>query len=333
MVTDEVKPFFTIIMACHNASRYIEEAIQSVLNQTIDDWELVVCDDASSDGSFEIASRFSLMDTRIKVFRLDTNRGVGYARNRAVEKATGKWLAILDSDDVFYPEKLQRQYEIITRACSELVLVGSAVRQLHTASGNGQKFIYPVESALLKKALRYGGAFPANSSIVIEAKIFRLAGGYNERFLQSEDRDLFFRIARWGEFTSAPEVLVKYTVKPYSEYEKDFGGYPRKVYSVAAHICERLRILGHSDPSADDHSFESLLSRINATYDKSGAKKARIISLRFRQLRLSSDWAGLVRILLFEPRNLVIFLYHRWCSNKLERLVVKAMIDRNKLQS
>lgn len=100
----------SIIMPVHNAERYLEEAIRSVMTQTYSHWELIVVDDASTDRSVEIATALSLEDTRIKVYSNPTPTGYpATPRNMAVELAKGRYIAFLDSDDMWLPGKLEHQ--------------------------------------------------------------------------------------------------------------------------------------------------------------------------------------------------------------------------------
>lgn len=106
-------PLVSVIMPAYNAARFIEEAIHSVVNQTEKNWELFVIDDCSSDNSFEIAQRQAAKDPRIQVLRNSTNLGVANARNRGIGLAKGEYIAFLDSDDIWHPEKLERQLDKI----------------------------------------------------------------------------------------------------------------------------------------------------------------------------------------------------------------------------
>lgn len=98
-------PVFSVSMANYNNATYIAEAVRSVLGQTFQDWELNVVDDCSTDGSVEVAHTFN--DPRIRVFALDRNAGCGAAQRRAAECARGRYIAVLDSDDMLVPEALQ----------------------------------------------------------------------------------------------------------------------------------------------------------------------------------------------------------------------------------
>lgn len=99
----------SIIMPAYNNEKYITESIQSVINQTYKNWELLIVDDLSTDNTYFIAKQLKKKDNRIKVFQLDSKGGASVARNLAIKKAKGKYIAFLDSDDFWTEEKLSKQ--------------------------------------------------------------------------------------------------------------------------------------------------------------------------------------------------------------------------------
>ena len=104
----------SIITPTYNSEKYIAETIQSVQNQTYSNWEMVIVDDASSDKTEAIILQFATTDYRIKFYKLHKNAGAGVARNQALSMAAGRYIAFLDSDDLWKPEKLQKQIEFLT---------------------------------------------------------------------------------------------------------------------------------------------------------------------------------------------------------------------------
>ena len=99
----------SVIMPNYNGERFLAETIESVLAQTYQNWELLITDDCSTDGSVAIASSYAEKDPRVKLFVQEKNSGAAEARNRSLSEAKGKWIAFLDSDDVWLPEKLEKQ--------------------------------------------------------------------------------------------------------------------------------------------------------------------------------------------------------------------------------
>lgn len=104
----------SIIMPAFNAGKFIDQAIQSVLDQSFTNWELLVCDDGSTDGSKQIAERWASKDPRIKVFKNEFEKGAPGARNTSLSKAQGRYIAFLDSDDLWLPCKLEKQIQFMT---------------------------------------------------------------------------------------------------------------------------------------------------------------------------------------------------------------------------
>ena len=106
------KPLVSVIIPTFNAEKYISDTIQSVQNQTYQNWEIILVDDGSTDETKTIITQF-LADERIQFYPLEKNSGTGIARNTALAKAKGKYIAFLDADDLWKPEKLEKQIEFL----------------------------------------------------------------------------------------------------------------------------------------------------------------------------------------------------------------------------
>ena len=104
----------SIVMPSYNTGCFIKETIESVLAQSYPTWELIIVDDCSSDNTDDIVRQY-LFDGRIHYIKSDTNGGAAASRNRALREAKGKWIAFLDSDDLWHPEKLEKQIEFMTK--------------------------------------------------------------------------------------------------------------------------------------------------------------------------------------------------------------------------
>ncbi|MEF2843823.1 MAG: glycosyltransferase family 2 protein [Catenibacterium sp.] len=103
----------SIIMPSWNTERFIAETIQSVLDQTYTNWELIIVDDCSSDNTDELVASFK--DERIKYLHNEKNSGAALTRNKALREAKGEWIAFLDSDDLWMPEKLEHQIDFMNK--------------------------------------------------------------------------------------------------------------------------------------------------------------------------------------------------------------------------
>lgn len=114
-------PIVSIIMPAYNAERFIRETICSVVTQTYVDWELLVIDDGSSDSTCEIVDEFAAHDGRIKLVKNEKNIGVASTRNRGFDLCKGRYVALLDSDDVWFADKLERQIDLSEETGADII--------------------------------------------------------------------------------------------------------------------------------------------------------------------------------------------------------------------
>ncbi len=101
------KPRFSVVMPVYNRESSVRHAIQSILDQTVDDWELIVVDDGSTDGTADVVRQFSDKDSRIRLFNNKKNRGISYTRNKGNREARGDIIVVQDSDDMSFPDRLE----------------------------------------------------------------------------------------------------------------------------------------------------------------------------------------------------------------------------------
>lgn len=182
-------------MPSYNSKNYIEQTITSVKNQTYQEWELIIVDDCSNDGTQEVISNIIADDLRIKLIKLEKNNGGPAApRNKGVREAKGYWIALLDSDDIWHPKKLEFQIDAMIRY--EVPFSSTSSRNFNNESeikfdaGLNGKAIQEV-SYLMQ---RIKGRTP-NSSVVVE-KLLLLKYPFNEspEYKAVEDYDCWLRI-------------------------------------------------------------------------------------------------------------------------------------------
>lgn len=125
-IQDSQFGLISIIMAAYNAECTIEQAVTSVLNQTYTNFELLIIDDSSKDNTLSIVEKFREKDKRIRVIRNTQNSGVSYTRKHGLEEAKGEWIAILDSDDAWAADKLEKQIRLQKKTGGDLLYTGSA---------------------------------------------------------------------------------------------------------------------------------------------------------------------------------------------------------------
>ncbi|WP_426595914.1 glycosyltransferase family 2 protein [Pectobacterium brasiliense] len=135
-------PLVSIIMPTYNSEHTLEESINSVLSQTYINWELIITDDCSDDLTQEILKKYSEYEKRIKFFVNEVNMGAGFSRNRSIDAAEGDYIAFLDSDDLWLPEKLEKQINFMSN--NNYALTYTAYRKIDEKGNVIGKFIPPI---------------------------------------------------------------------------------------------------------------------------------------------------------------------------------------------
>ncbi len=203
----ERAPTVSVIMPAFDAAHTIREAIQSVLEQTFECFELIVVDDASLDDTAMIIQ--SISDPRIRLIRCSVRAGAAAGRNRGIQAARGEYIAFMDADDVWYPDKLAMQLKLLEE-CPEADVAYcwvSHIDESGTALGKGRRIRNEGEvyQALLKDDFISGGSIP-----LIRKRAITNVGGFDESLEAAQDWDLWLRLAREHRFVCVPSVMVLY---------------------------------------------------------------------------------------------------------------------------
>lgn len=240
----------SVIMACHNSSEYLEEAVSSVLGQTCSDLELILIDDCSTDDTLKLANRYRAYDHRVSVVSLSKNSGPATARNAGIRAAKGKWLGILDSDDVAAPSRFEKQINL-AESGENLVMIGSSSISMD-ANGHAIKgHKYPTTHRELVRRLALMRAVPPHSSLLYRKDVVIKLSGYNPRYVPSEDYDLWLRLSEIGKLACIDQPLVKIR-KHQRNISNAEGGVRQIRMGVAAAACHYLRVQGYTDPSTSN---------------------------------------------------------------------------------
>lgn len=202
-----MSPTVSVIIPTYNRAHTLLRALNSVAQQTFSDWELILIDDASTDCTFETVQEWLQLKNfgeRVLVKRFEKNLGVSAARNRGCKMATGRWLAFLDSDDEWLPDKLELQ-------------VSSKAAWIH---GEELWIRNGVSVPVHKRYQKFSGeifercvdtCFVSPSATMVQREVFLLSGGFREDFPVCEDYDLWLRLsARYEIDLTAKPVVKKY---------------------------------------------------------------------------------------------------------------------------
>ena len=202
----------SVLLPVRNVEAYLEAAVDSVLNQTFRDFELVVVDDDSTDRTPEIIARYAAQDSRVRVIR--THRlGSAGAANLGLQHCRYPWVAIMHGDDVSLPTRLERQYAM-TATDPDVVIWGTDGYHITPRGDMLSSFrVGPTSKEQCRKMRREGQIVQAiHPSVLINRKAAIDAGGYDETLSPVEDVDLFDRMLKLGDLVTIPEPLIKYRV-------------------------------------------------------------------------------------------------------------------------
>jgi glycosyltransferase involved in cell wall biosynthesis len=200
-------PLISVLMPCYNSSAYINEAIKSILNQTIKDFELLIFDDASTDNTIQNIRSFD--DVRIKLIEKPNNTGYTDSLNMGLKIARGKYIARMDSDDVSLETRFQKQVHFLDLN-PDIVVCGTWIETFpdNTIVKYPKKNEEIMVSLLDDCCLAHPSVFIRRSFLVDEG------AQYDKDFEPAEDYDLWTRLISKGKFANIPEVLLKYRVHP-----------------------------------------------------------------------------------------------------------------------
>lgn len=201
------QPKITVFMAAYNQADFIEQSINSILTQSFSDFELIVVNDGSTDDTPTIVESFN--DDRIRLVHNDGNKGLIYTRNRLLTLAKGEYIAILDGDDIAYPERLKLQYNYLMTN-PEIVLCGGHATIIDEhGNKTGGKLRVPVNNTV-DLFMLFGNPF-VNSTTMFKTSVFNELNGY-QNYTISEDFDLFIRMAEKHKVANLDETLVDYRI-------------------------------------------------------------------------------------------------------------------------
>lgn len=271
--------FFSVVIPLYNKEKHIQRAIKSVLAQTVQDFELIIVDDGSTDGSYEAANK--IYDPRIRFIRQE-NRGVSAARNRGVSEAKYDWVAFLDADDEWLPEFLETMLKLQSQFPE-----ASAYSSLYSRAEKSGKLTTPDVSRFFPRG--YQGyienflniirtVLPFNmSSFVVRKEAFQSVGGFPLGVKYGEDVDLFIRISLIYKIAYANDSLVIYHQEAENRACDLYYPSLNEYYPVIdlINMKKRAEIPDHFEQSANEYVAKHQLSLARSYLSIGNPQRAR----------------------------------------------------------
>jgi glycosyltransferase involved in cell wall biosynthesis len=197
----------SVVMSCYNEETTVSKAIDSILNQSFEDFEFIVIDDGSYDRTQDIIKGFT--DTRIKFFANERNIGLAGSLNKGIRKAKGKYIARMDADDWSVPDRIEKQVEFL-ESNSKFDVLGS--NALFISDDGQTKSRLPLGNESITKNM-YRKTTIIHPSVMVRKAAFNKYGLYNENLSWAEDKDLWLRWRGKVKFSNLGETLIHYQVK------------------------------------------------------------------------------------------------------------------------
>ena len=201
-------PLISVIMPVYNAEKFLRKSLQSILDQSISDFEVIVINDGSTDGSLSIASEIAEVDQRLRVISRE-NRGIVHSLNEGIELTDSAFIARMDSDDVAYQDRLSKQITVM-RDRPECVLNGTQTRLIDAFDRNIVCFSEPTDHRGIDDRNLQGQTLPCHPTVMMRRAALDKVGYYRKEFELAEDLDLFLRLAEVGKIAIVPKVLLDF---------------------------------------------------------------------------------------------------------------------------
>lgn len=280
-------PAVSVLMLCYNRARFMRQAIESVLAQTFGDFEFIVMDHASGSAlPLAIAEEYAAKDSRMRVFRVDENRGVSWGRNRLLAEARGEFVATIEDDDWWVLDKLEKQAAFL-RVHPEVGAFYCSLDFVDSEGKNMNDWIIDDNTYPLQK-------YPSTYALSGSGQLFRRAalnaiGGWRRWFIEADDRDLIYRLQEKFPLHSSSRKMIYYRIHDgnLSGLGKDIG----LLYDCAARMSAHCRHTGKADIIEDSQTLELTLERgvvSLANYPAAFAPIKKTAKLLLRQKRYSA---------------------------------------------
>jgi hypothetical protein len=288
-------PTVSVVMAVRNGAVFLEEAVESVLAQTLRDLELIVVDDGSTDRTPEILAEFARADPRIRLVGPAAG-GLSRALNLACAEARGQYLARLDADDVAIPDRLELQ-TVFLNAHPEVAVVGGAAILIDERGDVLGTVNYPADPAEVARVLASGRVPVMHPAATMRASAFRATSGYRRIVEGAEDYDLWLRISTQCRITNLPQPVLRYRLHEGQSSTKDVGR--TATASAAGLAAARLRAKGEPDPLDEAETLDApLLARLGVRPEDVAAQEvdyalwlARTLAAGGRHDRAAPFWS------------------------------------------
>lgn len=242
----EKNPKVSVILPVYNCEKYLQYAIESILEQTFKDFEFIIINDGSTDQSREIIESYQKLDSRIKVIN-QKNQGLTKSLNKGISISKGDYIARMDADDISFPQRFEKQVAYLD-SHPDVGLVGVWTEYFSDeVPFIGHSRFVGDSSKILQYLISHGNCF-VHSSVMFRRKIIEKVGAYDKRLTKSQDYELWLRIATVTKLAFIPEILHRHRITVDSVSEKNAFETAKNNWIIKKSYY--FRIQGAQDPIA-----------------------------------------------------------------------------------
>ena len=331
MITLKSNPKISVLMSVYNGEKWLDEAIQSVLQQTFTNFEFIIVNDGSTDDSLEMIFKNSIKDPRIKVFD-KPKTGLADSLNYGIERCKGDWIARIDADDLCEPHRLSIQYDK-AKSYPDLVLIGSGLTQIDENGKRGREINYPDDHLKLTKRLTLlnKGFFPHSSAFIRNKSVIYL-GGYRCCFQRAQDYDLWLRLSELGKIGCVEQPLVRIRHHT-NQISHDQAGMRQIIDSRVALVSYYLRLAGVDDPASlesSDAEFDVFRNYVLSSLAKESLFELSSFVKNIKKNLSTKSILGLMRVIsstIISPNLIRIYIskyvYGEKFSKKISEMYIR----------
>jgi glycosyltransferase involved in cell wall biosynthesis len=238
------QPVVSVVMAVYNGLPFLDAAIRSVREQNFADFEIIIVNDGSTDGSGVVLAAHARDDSRVRIIEQE-NRGLVRALNRGLSVARGRYIARMDADDLALPDRFTKQVRFLD-AHPDIAVVGGAIELIDESDRPLGIVRYPLTPDEVRERLLEGSPL-AHPAVMMRRSVIEEAGGYRPQYRYAQDYDLWLRLAERHHLANLPDVLVRYR-----EHlgKVSLTNYPQQlVAGIAARYAAACRRAAQADPT------------------------------------------------------------------------------------
>lgn len=250
VLTTQHTPKVSVIMNCLNCSKYLREAIDSVYAQTYEDWEIIFWDNASTDNSAEIIKSY---DERLRYFKSEKTYTLGKARNLALKEARGEYIAILDCDDIWLPDNLEKQIKCITSG--DYALSYGGVIQIDCNGKQRGRYVPTYKSGNVFNELLKQFDINVPAVMIRKSALIDNYLNFDEKIIASEEYCLFMQLAVDHDFCSMADILAKYRIHDGALTNKSISKWAEEREYTLNIICNKHPEIRGKYPEAFKEAF------------------------------------------------------------------------------